>query len=105
MFTEPEITPRQNNIAMGIFLMLSAWCLFALVDTSAKWLVLTSISTVQVVFMRYAVQFGCTLLGATGPFAVTRKMDRKTFLLLSFRATLLVVCTCLLYTSPSPRDA
>ena len=93
MFTEPEINPRQNNPAMGIFLMLSAWCLFALVDTSAKWLVLTSISTVQVVFMRYAVQFGCTLLGAAGPFAVTRKMDRKTFLLLSFRATLLVVCT------------
>ena len=93
MFTEPEINPRQNNAAMGIFLMLSAWGLFALVDTSAKWLVLASISTVQVVFMRYAVQFGCSLIGAAGPFAVTRKMDRKTFLLLSFRATLLVVCT------------
>ena len=93
MFTAPEISPQQNNAAMGIFMMLSAWGLFALVDTSAKWLVLASISTVQVVFMRYAVQFGCTLLGAAGPFGVTRKMDRKTFLLLSFRATLLVVCT------------
>ena len=93
MFTAPEINPQQNNAAMGIFLMLCAWGLFALVDTSAKWLVLASISTVQVVFMRYAVQFGCTLLGAAGPFGVTRKMDRKTFLLLSFRATLLVVCT------------
>ena len=79
MFTAPEINPQQNNAAMGIFLMLSAWGLFALVDTSAKWLVLASISTVQVVFMRYAVQFGCTLLGAAGPFGVTRKMDRKTF--------------------------
>ena len=93
MFTEPEINPRQNNAAMGIFLMLSAWGLFALVDTSAKWLVLASISTVQVVFMRYAVQFGCSLIGAAGPFAVTRKMELKTFLLLSFRATLLIVCT------------
>ena len=93
MFNAPEISPQQNNAAMGIFMMLGAWALFALVDTSAKWLVLASISTVQVVFMRYAVQFGCTLLGAAGPFGVTRKMDRKTFLLLSFRATLLVVCT------------
>ena len=93
MFNAPEISPQQNNAAMGIFMMLGAWALFALVDTSAKWLVLASISTVQVVFMRYAVQFGCTLLGAAGPFGVTKKMDRKTFLLLSFRATLLVVCT------------
>ena len=93
MFNAPEISPQQNNAAMGIFMMLCAWGLFALVDTSAKWLVLASISTVQVVFMRYAVQFGCTLLGAAGPFGVTKKMDRKTFLLLSFRATLLVVCT------------
>ena len=74
MFTEPEISPRQNNAAVGIFLMLSAWGLFAVVDTSAKWLVLASISTVQVVFMRYAVQFGCSLIGAAGPFPVTRKM-------------------------------
>ena len=93
MFTAPEINPQQNNAAFGIFMMLSAWGLFALVDTSAKWLVLASISTVQVVFMRYAVQFGCTLLGAAGPFGVTRKMDRKTFQLLSFRAMLLVLCT------------
>ena len=93
MFTEPEISPRQNNAAVGIFLMLSAWGLFAVVDTSAKWLVLASISTVQVVFMRYAVQFGCSLIGAAGPFSVTRKMGQKTFFLLSFRAILLVVCT------------
>ena len=93
MFTEPEISPRQNNAAVGIFLMLSAWGLFAVVDTSAKWLVLASISTVQVVFMRYAVQFGCTLIGAAGPFSVTRKMGQKTFFLLSFRAILMVVCT------------
>lgn len=93
MFTEPEISPRQNNAAVGIFLMLSAWGLFAVVDTSAKWLVLASISTVQVVFMRYAVQFGCSLIGAAGPFPITRKMGQKTFFLLSFRAILLVVCT------------
>jgi drug/metabolite transporter (DMT)-like permease len=93
VFTEPEISPRQNNAAVGIFLMLSAWGLFAVVDTSAKWLVLGSISTVQVVFMRYAVQFGCSLIGAVGPFSVTRKMGQKTFFLLSFRAILLVVCT------------
>ena len=93
MFTEPEISPRQNNAAVGIFLMLSAWGLFAVVDTLAKWLVLASISTVQVVFMRYAVQFGCSLIGAAGSFSVTRKMGQKTFFLLSFRAILLVVCT------------
>ena len=93
MFTEPEISPRQNLAAVGIFLMLSAWGLFAVVDTSAKWLVLASISTVQVVFMRYAVQFGCSLIGAAGPLSVTRKMGQQRFFLLSFRAILLVVCT------------
>lgn len=93
MFSEPEISPKQNKAALGIFLMLGAWALFALVDTSAKWLVLASISTVQVVFMRYAVQFCLTVMAATGPLAVTRQMDRKTFLLLSIRAALLTVCT------------
>jgi drug/metabolite transporter (DMT)-like permease len=93
VFTEPEISPRQNNAAVGIFLMLSAWGLFAVVDTSAKWLVLASISTVQVVFMRYAVQFGCSLIGAAGPFSVTRKMGRKDIFAFIFSCHLLVVCT------------
>ena len=61
MFSEPEISPKQHKAALGIFLMLAAWALFALVDTSAKWLVLASISTVQVVFMSYAIQFCLTV--------------------------------------------
>lgn len=48
-------------------MMLAAWCLFAMVDTSVKWLVLLGLPALQLAFMRYATQFAVTLaISGTG---------------------------------------
>lgn len=44
----------EDRPQVGILLMLGAWFLFSLVDTSAKWLATLSVPAVQVAFMRYA---------------------------------------------------
>ena len=41
----------------GIILMLFAWLLFSVVDTSAKWLAVAGIPAFQLAFMRYASHF------------------------------------------------
>lgn len=45
----------------GILLMLAAWGLFSLVDTSAKWLGLAGMAAFQLAFMRYAGHFAMSL--------------------------------------------
>lgn len=47
----------EDRPQIGISMMLAAWFLFALVDTSAKWLVLAGLPAFQLAFMRYAVHF------------------------------------------------
>ena len=47
----------EDRPQLGILMMLGAWFLFALVDTSAKWLVLAAFPAFQLAFMRYAVHF------------------------------------------------
>lgn len=47
----------EDRPQLGILMMLGAWFLFSLVDTSAKWLVLVGLPTFQLVFMRYAIHF------------------------------------------------
>ncbi len=47
----------EDRPQVGILLMLAAWFLFALVDVSAKWLVLAGFPALQLVFMRYAGHF------------------------------------------------
>ncbi|MEM6563092.1 MAG: DMT family transporter [Pseudomonadota bacterium] len=42
-------------------MMLLAWFFFALVDTSAKWLVLAGLPALQLAFMRYAVHFAISI--------------------------------------------
>jgi drug/metabolite transporter (DMT)-like permease len=44
----------EDRPQLGIVLMLVAWFLFALVDTSAKWLGALSFPAIQIAFMRYA---------------------------------------------------
>lgn len=58
----------------GIVMMLGAWFLFSLVDTSAKWLVIAGFPAFQLAFMRYAGHFVISL-------AVIAKggMDRDRF--------------------------
>lgn len=57
----------------GILMMRVAWCIFALVDTSAKWLVLVGLPAFQLAFMRYTVHF---LISVTVILRNGAKFDR-----------------------------
>lgn len=46
---------------LGIVMMLGAWLLFSLVDTSAKWLAVAGIPAFQLAFMRYAGHFAISI--------------------------------------------
>ncbi|WP_300032566.1 DMT family transporter [uncultured Roseobacter sp.] len=52
----------EDKPQLGIMMMLAAWFLFALVDTSAKWLVLAGYPAFQLAFMRYAGHFAISLV-------------------------------------------
>ena len=52
----------EDRPQLGIMMMLGAWFLFALVDVSAKWLVLAGFAAFQLAFMRYAVHFVISLV-------------------------------------------
>lgn len=51
----------EDKPQLGIVMMLVAWFIFALVDTSAKWLVLAAFPAFQLAFMRYAGHFVISL--------------------------------------------
>lgn len=50
------IAPRQERTLLGIGLIITAYCFFALIDTCAKWMVLAGIPTLQVAVIRYGAQ-------------------------------------------------
>ena len=78
---------------LGIGLMLLAWALFSMVDTSVKWLVLAGLPATQLAFMRY---FGHLLISTAqmsrGGFQASRFRMRHPWLVL-IRALLLVSAT------------
>lgn len=77
----------------GILLMLAAWGLFSLVDTSAKWLALAGISAFQIAFMRYAGHLVVSLvLLARGGLTRARLQTDHPWQLIS-RSALLVSAT------------
>ncbi|MGI9389481.1 MAG: DMT family transporter [Boseongicola sp.] len=47
----------EDNVRLGIVMMLLAWFLFSLVDTGAKWLAIIAMPAAQVAFFRYAGHF------------------------------------------------
>ncbi|MCV3270279.1 DMT family transporter [Roseobacter sinensis] len=47
----------EDRPRFGILLMLGAWLLFSIVDTSAKWLALVGFAAFQLAFMRYFGHF------------------------------------------------
>ncbi|MDV7271586.1 DMT family transporter [Thioclava sp. A2] len=49
-----SVKPRENRTAAGILMMLLAVVLFTCIDTSAKWLSLSGLPVIQIVFVRYA---------------------------------------------------
>lgn len=84
----------QSQARTGIVLMIAAWGIFSIIDTSAKYLVMAAIPAVQVAFMRYAVQFLFTLIeGSRDGITAIRSLDRTTLALLTLRGSLLVVST------------
>lgn len=54
---QPVARPLEDRARLGIVMMLAAWLLLSLVDTSVKWLVIAGIPALQLAFMRYFVHF------------------------------------------------
>ena len=48
---------NSENPNLGIGMMLGAYFLFSLVDTSVKWLLYAGLASFQLAFMRYASHF------------------------------------------------
>ncbi|UWQ20203.1 DMT family transporter [Jannaschia sp. W003] len=59
----PLARARVDSAGTGIALMLAAWGVFSLVDTSVKWLSLAGLPALQLAFMRFATH----LVLSTGP--------------------------------------
>ncbi|MEO1549770.1 MAG: DMT family transporter [Pseudomonadota bacterium] len=51
----------EDRTSLGIAMMLGAYFLFSLVDTSVKWLVLAGLPAVQLTFFRYVGHFAISL--------------------------------------------
>ena len=52
-----ESVPSSGTTSFGLGLMLIAFLCFAIMDTSAKWLVMAAVPSLQVAFVRYFVHF------------------------------------------------
>jgi drug/metabolite transporter (DMT)-like permease len=62
-----------DRARLGIVMMLAAWFCFALVDSSAKWLVTAGLPALQLAFMRYAGHFAISLgIAATNGQSLSR---------------------------------
>jgi drug/metabolite transporter (DMT)-like permease len=53
---------REDNPMLGLGLMCAALAMFTSIDTSAKWLILSGLPVLQVVFVRYAGHFATSAL-------------------------------------------
>lgn len=86
-------TPRILTPTAAVGLMLVAYALFSVVDTSTKWLLGAGYVAVQLAFMRYAVQFMITSARfatiGTGPL----RRARPLFPILILRAMMLIIAT------------
>ncbi|MFT4959341.1 MAG: drug/metabolite transporter (DMT)-like permease [Paracoccaceae bacterium] len=86
---------RTDRAQLGIMMMLVAYLCLALVDTSAKYLVLLGLPVFQVVFMRYVGHFALSLgVIGRGGFAWQRFATDHVGLVM-LRSTLLVSSTVL----------
>ncbi len=84
---------RDDRVGLGIVLMLAAWALFAMTDTTVKWLVVGGIPAMQLAFARYAVSFGLSLANGARHGAYFAGIDRRDIWLVSLRGSLLVLAT------------
>ena len=83
----------EDNVRLGIVMMLLAWLLFSLVDTGAKWLAIIAMPAAQVAFFRYAGHLVMSVgMIARGGLTVDRfRTDH--FWLVSARGALLAAAT------------
>lgn len=88
-----DTTIKQDRARLGIALTLLSWALFATVDTTVKWLVLTGLAPFQLAFLRYAVSFGLTLSVGAGSGRLFGRVTPQQAGLLFIRAALLVSAT------------
>lgn len=87
------IHANQDRAKLGIAMMLAAYLLFSLIDTSVKWLVLAGLHAFQLSFMRYAGHFAISLvhIGKGGLNAERFRTQRAGLVLL--RSGLLISST------------
>ena len=84
---------QEDRPQLGILMMLAAWFLFALVDTSAKWLVLAGYPAFQLAFMRYAGHFAISLVVTFRDGFDSERVRTDHLLQVLFRSSLLISAT------------
>lgn len=82
-----------GGVTLAVAMMLAANGLFATVDTSTKWLLGAGLVSVQLAFMRYAVQFAITCIDLGRADRARLAGIRPLLPLLLLRAALLVGAT------------
>lgn len=95
----PAVRPREDRRTFGMALMCGAVLCFTFIDASAKWLILSGIPVVQVVFARYMGHFLCAAAyyarteGLSGYFsrAPKRQLLRSVVLLIGTTFNFLAV--------------
>lgn len=86
--------PREERAPLGLGLMAAAVICFTCLDTSAKWLILSGLPALQVVFARYAVHFVLSL-AVFLPSEGTAALRSQRPLLQALRSVLLLSSTIL----------
>lgn len=91
------LAPRANEdrAQLGIAMMLAAYFLFSLIDTSVKWLVLAGLHAFQLSFMRYVGHFAISLVHIGRGGLTWDRFATDHIGLVMFRAWLLVSSTVL----------
>lgn len=78
-----SVAPRETRTALGLAVMALGVFFLTMIDTSAKWLMLAGVPVFQVVFVRYIVHFGLSLvvfLPRDGRVALRSNAPAKQFL-------------------------
>jgi len=86
------VRPRanQDRARLGIIMMLCAYLMFALIDTSVKWLVLAGLHAFQLSFMRYVGHFAISMSLIARGGLNPRRFATDHPMLVSLRALLLI---------------
>lgn len=86
---------RADRAQLGIVMMLIAYLSFAMVDTSAKYLVLLGVPVIQIAFFRYVVHFALVLVLIGRGGIAWHRFATGHVVLVMLRSALLVSATVL----------